>query len=118
MLEIATKRFASKEKNKSTAITDSWAVKLERMNPQQRILCEKFVDDIMFEGQMGTLHRNSVKINTDNIILTPSTTATFKSNSSTPVQYTSDLTNVSFSESDMSQSQSQISNFFASFTDG
>lgn len=101
------------------------------MTPQQRLLCEKFVDDIMFEGQMGTLNRNSVQINSG--IITP---ISFRSVSSTPVQNTSNAssfiltdtnnrstpvqnishaTNISLSDSDVSQSQ--ISKFFSSFND-
>uniref|UniRef100_A0A0K8VYE6 Uncharacterized protein n=1 Tax=Bactrocera latifrons TaxID=174628 RepID=A0A0K8VYE6_BACLA len=41
LLQNATKRFATK--STTTTITHSWAVKLDRMDPQQRILCEKFV---------------------------------------------------------------------------
>ncbi|XP_067627004.1 uncharacterized protein [Eurosta solidaginis] len=63
LVEIASKRVGPKEKSYSEAITYLWAVKLDRMTPQQRILCEKFVADILFEGQMGTLHRNSLQIN-------------------------------------------------------
>lgn len=39
------------------------AVKLDNMAPEKRILCEKFFEDIMFEGQMETLHQNSLQIN-------------------------------------------------------
>ena len=45
------------------------AVKMDRMSIQQRMLVEKFVDEIMFEGQM--LHRNSVQINVLNTNPTP-----------------------------------------------
>ncbi|XP_017483403.1 PREDICTED: uncharacterized protein LOC108372264 [Rhagoletis zephyria] len=128
LVEIASKRFAGKENSTSTAITNSWAVKLDRMATEQRILCEKFVEDIMFEGQMGTLTRNSVKINaaaSHPIPVTFSRTSSpivqYSSTSSTPAGYESNsITPVHFSSNDFvdgNVSTQSISDFFSSFTD-
>lgn len=41
----------------------NWAFKLERMSVDQRRLAEKFINEILFEGEVGSLHRHSVIIN-------------------------------------------------------
>ncbi|KAK5648277.1 hypothetical protein RI129_003169 [Pyrocoelia pectoralis] len=46
-----------------THIVTTWAKELKNMIPQQQILAKKCINDVIFEGQMGTLHRDSVKIN-------------------------------------------------------
>ncbi|XP_058460238.1 uncharacterized protein LOC131435947 [Malaya genurostris] len=42
-----------------------WGEKLIDLDPQQRLFAEKAINDILFEANMGCLHRNSVKINED-----------------------------------------------------
>lgn len=44
-------------------LASAWAKELGAMTPDQKILAKKFINDVIFEGQMGTLTRNSVKIN-------------------------------------------------------
>ncbi|XP_011292287.1 uncharacterized protein LOC101894380 [Musca domestica] len=43
-------------------IVETWADKLRRMDPLQQLWAEKFINDIMLEGQLGNLHRHSVQI--------------------------------------------------------
>ncbi|XP_063366366.1 uncharacterized protein LOC134654825 [Cydia amplana] len=40
-----------------------WSQKLEKMEPMQRLLAEKAINDVLFEAELGNLNRNSVKIN-------------------------------------------------------
>ena len=47
----------------SDKIAAAWAVELRKMDPQQQLFAKKAINEILFEGQMGTLHRNSIKIN-------------------------------------------------------
>ncbi|XP_036343551.1 uncharacterized protein LOC118752785, partial [Rhagoletis pomonella] len=39
-----------------------WSEKLEHLNPTQRMLAEKGINDTLFEAELGNLRRNSVKI--------------------------------------------------------
>ncbi|XP_063623067.1 uncharacterized protein LOC134795167 [Cydia splendana] len=40
-----------------------WSQKLEKMEPMQRLLAEKAINDVLFEAELGNLNRHSVKIN-------------------------------------------------------
>ena len=44
-------------------IASAWAVELQKMKPQQQLFAKKVINDILFEGQMGTLRRDSVQVN-------------------------------------------------------
>lgn len=44
-------------------IAAAWAVEIKKMDPQQQIFAKRAINEILFEGQMGALHRNSVEIN-------------------------------------------------------
>lgn len=65
LLNMAKEHF-KKPDTESHAIARYWTFKLDRMELNQRRLAEKFINDILFEGECGNLHRNSVKINSDN----------------------------------------------------
>ncbi|XP_076061489.1 uncharacterized protein LOC143037247 [Oratosquilla oratoria] len=43
-----------------------WALKLKFVKKEQRLFAEKFINDILLEAELGTLHRNSVQINNNN----------------------------------------------------
>ncbi|KAF5270691.1 hypothetical protein FQA39_LY01429 [Lamprigera yunnana] len=49
-------------------IASAWTVELQKMKPQQQLF------DKLFEGQMGSLHRDSIQINCLSRTSTPSTT--------------------------------------------
>ncbi|CAG4950714.1 unnamed protein product [Parnassius apollo] len=50
----------------------NWAFKLERMSAEQRRLAEKFINEILFEGEEGNFRRHSVMINLSNQYSIPS----------------------------------------------
>jgi hypothetical protein len=42
----------------------AWAVELQKMEPQQQLFAKKkAINDILFEGQIGTLRKDSVPLN-------------------------------------------------------
>ncbi|XP_026761210.1 uncharacterized protein LOC113520146 [Galleria mellonella] len=45
------------------SITRIWVDKLENLDSKQRLIAEKAINDVLFEAEMGTLNRYSVKIN-------------------------------------------------------
>lgn len=55
-------------------IAQSWTYKLNRMKNDQRIWAEKFINDILTEGELNTLNRRSVSINKNTLSESLSTT--------------------------------------------
>ena len=59
-LDSSTKCNNGKE---MPAIAKAWGEKLLQLHPQQRELAERAIAHVLFEARLGTLNRNSVKIN-------------------------------------------------------
>ncbi|KAF7269012.1 hypothetical protein GWI33_017933 [Rhynchophorus ferrugineus] len=64
--KLASQRLQEPQDD-SDKIAAAWAVELRKMDPQQQLFAKKAISDILFEGQMGTLHRNSVEINSSRV---------------------------------------------------
>lgn len=45
------------------SIAKVWALELRKMDERQQLFAKKGINDILMEGQLGTLSRNSIKIN-------------------------------------------------------
>ncbi|XP_064619485.1 uncharacterized protein LOC135482929 [Lineus longissimus] len=62
LLSLACKRLNQPD-NENMPIAKAWASELSKMNPSPQLLAKKAINEILFEGQMGTLNRYSVQIN-------------------------------------------------------
>ena len=110
LLSLACKRLRGNE-NQYERLASAWALELQGMDPTQALYAKNAINDIMFEGQMGTLHRETVVINqqpnppsTSSRITIPS--ATNKCNM-IPI--------VNLGSSDNSQQHHSLADYFSSF---
>lgn len=62
LLDMACLRLQSL-KSDSQIIACGWGIELDKMTPNQQLYAKKFIDEILFEGRLGNLHRYSVTIN-------------------------------------------------------
>lgn len=54
---------SASEEDEHLTLAKVWANKLKTLEPVQKKLAEKAINDVLFEAEMQTLHRDSVKIN-------------------------------------------------------
>ncbi|KAK8395762.1 hypothetical protein O3P69_005693 [Scylla paramamosain] len=66
LVKLASKRLQQPQDD-SDVVAAAWAVELRKMDPQQQLFAKKAINEILFEGQMGTLHRSSVEINVSRV---------------------------------------------------
>lgn len=62
LISLACKKLCQPE-NEYSNLSKTWATELSKMNETQQIWAKKAINDIIFEGQLGTLHRHAVQIN-------------------------------------------------------
>lgn len=62
LISLACKRL-SQPKNEFDLIAKTWANDLQKMDYMQQLYAKKAISEILFEGQLGNLNRNSFQIN-------------------------------------------------------
>jgi len=62
LISLARKRLQQPQ-SEFGKTASAWAVELQKMEPQQQLFAKMAINNILFEGQMGTLRRDSVQIN-------------------------------------------------------
>uniref|UniRef100_A0A2M4APL3 Putative alcohol dehydrogenase transcription factor myb/sant-like protein n=1 Tax=Anopheles triannulatus TaxID=58253 RepID=A0A2M4APL3_9DIPT len=62
LLSLACKRLATPP-SETHMLARAWRTDYEKLSPDQQLYAKKFISDILFEGQLGALHRNSVTVN-------------------------------------------------------
>ncbi|XP_049543741.1 uncharacterized protein LOC125956170 [Anopheles darlingi] len=62
LLSLACERLATPP-SEAHMLARAWRTDYEKLSPDQQLYAKKFISDILFEGQLGTLHRNSITVN-------------------------------------------------------
>ncbi|XP_030028566.2 uncharacterized protein LOC115446146 [Manduca sexta] len=57
----AESEYSKVREYETDIISKNWAIKLNRLEPDQRRYAEKIINDVLFEGEMGTLTRHGVQ---------------------------------------------------------
>jgi hypothetical protein len=84
LISLARKRLQQSQ-HEFDKIASAWAVELQKMEPQQQLFAKKAINNILFEGQLGSLRRDSVQINNSSRSTSP-----YCSMQASPINYLCD----------------------------
>jgi hypothetical protein len=93
----------------------AWGEKLNTLDPQQRALAEKAVNDILFEASQGTLYSYSVKINEDPMYGTVSSLSSFPNTVTIPSIQSLSSVDISSCPSPHEEEEDTLATLFTNF---
>ncbi|ETN67644.1 hypothetical protein AND_000535 [Anopheles darlingi] len=62
LLSLAYKRLTNPP-SENELLVKSWLADYEKLSPDQQLYAKKFINDVLFEGQLGNLHRYAITVN-------------------------------------------------------